>query len=316
MAHFPYTRTPGTWTALSALSHAEMADIDGKLYKAINGDDGGAWTPAAALEIGGAGFSFGGATGHRVISGSVLYINSGAAFEAKSGATFTLDSGVTVSVQAAFVAGGGGTLTGAWGFNGTHTVGATGALVFASGSEVTSAVGSQVALLIDGATSGLTWQNGAFCSWATGTNPTTDAGSTFTFNGTATHNGTANLAGAVNLSGAMTCSEPITLSSNGTIKWRAFLGTDADVTILADAYDEVHIVAATPTANRTYTLAGTAVEGQRFRISYFGSSFKVTLSFNSGGTTIDMKNASTFYTFVDLTYISGSWRIADIRIVP
>ena len=100
MAHFAYTRTPGTWTALSALSHAEMEDIDTKLYKAINGDEGGAWTPSTAIQIGGAGFSFGGATGHRVISGSALYINSGAAFQASSGATFTLDNGVTVSVQA------------------------------------------------------------------------------------------------------------------------------------------------------------------------------------------------------------------------
>lgn len=317
MAHFAYTRTPGTWTALSALSHAEMEDIDTKLYKAINGDEGGAWTPSTAIQIGGAGFSFGGATGHRVISGSALYINSGAAFQASSGATFTLDNGVTVSVQAAFVAGGGGTLTGAWGFNGTHTVGATGALIFASGSEVTSAVGSQVALLIDGATSGLTWQNSAFCTWATGTNPTVDAGATFTFNGTATHNGTTNLAGPVNLSGAMTCSEPIDMAGNGTIGWRAFLGTDADIPALScEAYDQVHVVASTPTANRTYTLIGTAVEGQRFRISYLGASYKVTFVFNGGGDSYELKNVSGSYVFLELVYISGAWRLVNFNKVP
>jgi len=315
VSHFAYTRTPGTWTLSSALLSSEMADIDAKIYKAINGDEGGAWTPSTAIQIGGAGFSFGGATGHRVISGSALYIESGAAFQAESGATFTLDNGVTVSVQAAFIAGGGGTLTGSWGFNGTHTVGATGSFILASGSEATSAAGSLVAWLFDGASSGTTWQSGAFCSWSTGTTPTTDAGSTFTFNGTATHNGTTNLAGTVNLSGAMTCSEPITLSSNGTIKWRAYLGTDADVTILADAYDEVHVVAATPTADRTYTLAGTAVEGQRFKISYMGASYKVTLSYN-GGTTIDLKNVTTKYTKVELTYISGTWRMTGYTLVP
>ena len=304
MAHFAYTRTPGTWTALSALSHAEMEDIDGKLCKAITGDDGGAWTPAAAPEIAGAGFSLGGATGHRVISGSVLYINSGAAFEASSGATFTLDNGVTVSVQAAFVAGGGGTLTGAWGFNGTHTVGATGALIFASGSEVTSAVGSQVALLIDGATSGLTWQNSAFCTWATGTNPTVDAGATLTVDGELETTGTTTLGGTI------TCNEVIEMASHGSVAWRAALGADANTTYLADTIDEVHVTGATLSSPRTYTLAGTPVEGQRFRITTFESTHSITLSYNGGSNTLNMTNDGTHFRTAELVYISGSWRIS------
>lgn len=301
MAHFAYTRTPGTWTALSALSHAEMEDIDTKLYKAINGDEGGAWTPSTAIQIGGAGFSFGGATGHRVISGSALYINSGAAFQASSGATFTLDNGVTVSVQAAFVAGGGGTLTGAWGFNGTHTVGATGALIFASGSEVTSAVGSQVALLIDGATSGLTWQNSAFCTWATGTNPTVDAGATLTIDGEIETTGTTTLGGTI------TCNEVIEMASHGSVAWRAALGTDANLTILADTTDEIYIPAGTLSAGRTYTLAGTPVEGQRFAITTLEGSTTLSFDFN-GGSVVTLCANGTNYRHFGLTYIGGSWR--------
>lgn len=320
MAHFAYTRTPGTWTALSALSHAEMEDIDTKLYKAINGDEGGAWTPSTAIQIGGAGFSFGGATGHRVISGSALYINSGAAFQASSGATFTLDNGVTVSVQAAFVAGGGGTLTGTWVHGGTNNVTGAGHFSFdtgtyaefLSGSTLDVDVGADVTIALDHNTDHIYWTGtGATARWYTGSVLQTDAGASVTFNSAVT------LAGAVTLSGAMTCSEPIDMSSNGTIGWRAFLGTDADIPALScEAYDQVHVVASTPTANRTYTLIGTAVEGQRFRISYLGASYKVTFVFNGGGDSYELKNVSGSYVFLELVYISGAWRLVNFNKVP
>lgn len=302
MSHFAYTRTPGTWTALSALTHAEMSDIDVKTYKAINGDEGGAWTPSSAIQVGGAGFSFGGATGHRVISGSALYVDSGAAFQASSGATFTLDNGVTVSVQAAFVAGGGGTLTGTWSLGGATNITSAGTLTIKSGGNFTSAVGSNVVILFDQNTSGFALQNSAYANWYTGTTATFDAGSTLTVNGTTV------LAGAVTLSGAMACSEPITLSSNGTIKWRCGIGGNADVTYLADTIDEVFVDGATLSSPRTYTLAGTAVEGQRFRITSLEGTHRITFNYNGGGSTANIRADGTDFRHFEITYISGSWR--------
>ena len=53
MSHFSSTRT--TWTPGTALLAAEMADIDAKTFKAINGDEGGTWAPSSVITIGGSG---------------------------------------------------------------------------------------------------------------------------------------------------------------------------------------------------------------------------------------------------------------------
>lgn len=296
MAHFARVRILGGWAGITTLLGSEMEALDLAHYKSINGDEGGAWMPSSAIEIGGSGVDMGG----------LLNIGAAGDFNVDTGATFTIDTGVTTTLLSAVTASGGGTLTGTWTLGGATNISSSGTLTIQNGGDFTSAVGSNVAILFDQGTSGFGLQNSAYATWATGTTAVFDAGSTLTVNGTTV------LAGAVTLSGAMTCSEPITLSSNGTIKWRAYLGTDANVTILADAYDEVHVVAATPTADRTYTLAGTAVEGQRFQISYIGASYKITLDYNSG-TTLELKNVSTKYTFIELTYISGSWRLVNFR---
>lgn len=55
MAHFAFTRSPGGWIALSVLFASEMEDIDDKLSKALNADEGGSWTPSSQIVLGGAG---------------------------------------------------------------------------------------------------------------------------------------------------------------------------------------------------------------------------------------------------------------------
>lgn len=55
MAHFEFTRAGGIWADGSDFLHAEAADLDAKTQKAINGDDGGTWSPSDAIVIGGAG---------------------------------------------------------------------------------------------------------------------------------------------------------------------------------------------------------------------------------------------------------------------
>jgi len=274
-----------------------MEALDLAHYKSINGDEGGAWMPSSAIEIGGSGIDMGG----------LLNIGAAGEFNAASGSTFTIDTGVTTTLLSAVTASGGGTLTGTWSLGGTQNVTGTmnvtssGALVFANGSEVTSAVGSQVALLIDGATSGLTWQNGAFCSWATGTNPTVDAGATLTIDGEIETTGTTTLGGTI------TCNEVIEMASHGSVAWRAALGTDANLTILADTTDEIYIPAGTLSAGRTYTLAGTPVEGQRFAITTLEGSTTLSFDFN-GGSVVTLCANGTNYRHFGLTYISGAWR--------
>jgi hypothetical protein len=85
LAHFARTRAPGFWTLNSPLASSESADFDTKIYKAINGDEGGAWMPSAPIEIGGSGVDMGG----------LLNIGSAGEFNAASGCTFTIDTGVT-----------------------------------------------------------------------------------------------------------------------------------------------------------------------------------------------------------------------------
>lgn len=55
MSHFSFTRPGGVWSSFSDLLSGEMADIDAKTFKAINGDDGGTWAPSSVITVGGQG---------------------------------------------------------------------------------------------------------------------------------------------------------------------------------------------------------------------------------------------------------------------
>lgn len=56
MAHNAYTRPGGNWTdGVDEITEADLESFEQKMFKAINGDDGGTWSPAAAIVITGAG---------------------------------------------------------------------------------------------------------------------------------------------------------------------------------------------------------------------------------------------------------------------
>lgn len=55
MSHFALTRS--TWVSGTALFAAELASIDSKTFKAINGDEGGTWAPSSPIVVGGAGMT-------------------------------------------------------------------------------------------------------------------------------------------------------------------------------------------------------------------------------------------------------------------
>jgi hypothetical protein len=71
MAHFTFTRGGGVWNPGTPVLASELADIDSKTERAVNGDGGGVWAPASQIEIGGAGLK---------VSGTELYVTSPATF--------------------------------------------------------------------------------------------------------------------------------------------------------------------------------------------------------------------------------------------
>lgn len=73
MAHFTYTRSGGVWNTLP-VAYSELAELDAKTYKAINGDEGGTWAPSSAIVIGGSGLTVVGAF---VADGSFLVTSGG-----------------------------------------------------------------------------------------------------------------------------------------------------------------------------------------------------------------------------------------------
>lgn len=99
--HFDYTRPGGVW--LGAVTYADFADLDAKTFAAINGDGGGAWAPAAVIEIGGAGLTAILVGDNRLASGGTLTVDAGSQIsvlgnvEIESGGFLILQPGATFS---------------------------------------------------------------------------------------------------------------------------------------------------------------------------------------------------------------------------
>jgi hypothetical protein len=113
MAHFDFTRAGGVWTGSPALLTAEIADLDSKTERAINGDDGGTWAPTTTINIGGQGVTVTGVfissecqgleltagdltvySGARVLlAGGKAEVATGSEIEVQSGATLEVQSG-------------------------------------------------------------------------------------------------------------------------------------------------------------------------------------------------------------------------------
>lgn len=89
MAHFVRTQPDGTWVSGYVVQPDDFKDatrgLDVKTFKAINGDDGGTWTPSAPIIIGGFGLR---------VTGPLLVSNSGVIQTVSgSGARITLGDG-------------------------------------------------------------------------------------------------------------------------------------------------------------------------------------------------------------------------------
>ncbi len=122
MAHHGMTRADlGAWS-VGSLSAAELFDFDTKIFKSLNADDGGSWSPAATIVLGGLGITLTGCfTANPVAS------------------LFTFATGVEVDVA-----------TGAvwtWSGNASCTFNGTSTLVMETGTQLVTMTGSQFRML-------------------------------------------------------------------------------------------------------------------------------------------------------------------------
>jgi hypothetical protein len=209
MAHFDYIKPGGTWGLLSLVSSAILEQIDRRLYKTVNGDEGGVWAPTpTAIIIGGLGLQV---TGPFAASNANITITTGKFLTVESGGTIAAQSGSIINLA------------------GTTTI--SGPVTINNGVVVTSEADIELtdgelkithpaALKIDGAatlsqtflvaggagigvanTGNVTWQDGAIANHQLGSTTTFALGSSLTINGTLaqgsgsvwTLNGTHNL---------------------------------------------------------------------------------------------------------------------------
>lgn len=223
MSHNSYTRP--TWVSGTDLFAAEMADLDAKTFKAINGDDGGTWAPSSAITIGGAGLTA------RLVSSN--YVDAGT-LGIISGSILSVDSASYVSISGSTIFS-----------NGSLTAIQSGAIwAFSGGSSVTFGSGSVCDSFGD-------------TTFKTGSQTVFDSGSSLSFGGSSAFASTSNVGfnGTLSLAGtAMGVSKKITASSTGRIVKRvtsiATTGVDSSAYGPANA-DTVVVLALTNTVNFT-----------------------------------------------------------------
>jgi hypothetical protein len=157
MAHFVY---PAGWVSPVPAVHVpglvEYELLWDQLYRAINGDTGGTWSPSAFVEVGGSGFNLTG-TGHTVAASARLNVASTGEIRVLSGGFLSIRSGGALDVY------GGLTLkaTGSGG-PGAMSVESGASITLAASSTMTAASGSTVNL------SGVTAVRGAMTLKASG----------------------------------------------------------------------------------------------------------------------------------------------------
>lgn len=182
MAHFVLTRASlAAWGATPAVLAAEFWSLDNQVYKAINGDEGGTWAPAAVITVGGSGLTVTGPssltncsditidngtfdmTGTGVItisdtvavnlsntatinlgSGTRINANSGSFIDIESGADLDVKSGGEIDIEngAQIIVNSGGAVVVQSG--GAISVEGLSGLVLGASSSISAASGSKV----------------------------------------------------------------------------------------------------------------------------------------------------------------------------
>lgn len=302
--HFAYTRAAGVWIAGTVVQAAEGADLDAKTYKAINGDDGGAWAPAAPIEISGAGLQLQGAdlnlfdglgNSKFLFDASVPSIAIGCVVT-QTDAHFTFSGTGNVSIGAArgFACQADATFTGVVNCTGNVTLGnAVGDTITISGTPTIAedatfskavSVGDTLNALHDATLGSSAADALNVVSTSAFAAPTTFSGATNTF------------------------TKPVVLSSNGRIRYRVTAGADANTTYSVADWDEIYVADTTLSAGRVYTLAD-AASGERIRITNWDVGDQIDVKRADASAICSLKSAGGFYRSVDFICVSGVWQI-------
>lgn len=317
MAHFDYTRTGGIWVTAppNPLLAAELADFDLKIFKSINGDDGGSWAPAAAIAIGGAGLALGGSN-HQVLSGgtvawlngSLLQVNASAA--ATFLCTVALDGGATVASAHSLTMSSGSTFTASAGSNvgiqtGSHvTAGfdSSCTVVFGSGCNLTVhtdaaadvTLGDAASFTITG-TCAASVANGATLSCA-GTLAVASGGLLTVASG-----------GGFNLAEGSSASfhDAVIPVGKGRVRERVtYLASDANATTDIETTSNVVLPAGILSADRKLTVANTGADNGDIMHVQNNDPSRVLSVYQADGVTLiaHTKQASTNWCWLKLSY--------------
>ncbi len=219
MAHFDYIKPGGVWSLLSLLSSGIMAEIDRRIYKSINGDEGGVWAPTpTAIIIGGLGLQV---TGPFTASNANITIKTGKFLTVESGGTANFLSGSAINLAGETTVSGplsitSGTVVESEGdielIGGSFTISSPTSFTINTattlGATITVSGGAGIGVANTG---NITWQNGALANYNSGSIGTFATGSTLNVNG-ALAQGTASV---WTLNGTQTLSATAVLTTAG-----------------------------------------------------------------------------------------------------
>ena len=291
MSHHDFTRPGGVWVTAppNPLLATEVADLDLKTYKSINGDDGGSWAPAAAIAIGGAGLALGGSN-HQVVSGgAVVWLNGSLLQVNASGAatflcTVALDGGATVASAHSLTMSSGSTFTASAGSNvgiqtGSHvTAGLDSSctVVFGSGCNLT--IHSGAAADVDlGAAASFALTGGCTASIGTGT--------TLDVDGTILVGSGGSL--VIDTGANLTIKEPVIPVGDGRIRKRVLTkSSDAAQSLAIGDCDILYCPPALLSTDRKVTMSNTgAATGDIIEIVNYDPTYTLSV-YQADGTTL------------------------------
>jgi hypothetical protein len=354
MAHNTLLRADlAAWNVALPVTPGEFWGLDENVFKSVNGDDGGTWTPAAAIVIGGSGIELTGAA-NRIAGGAVLEVDgsitSDAAFSPPrvefigSTGDLNINSGGDLNIV-------GGelyltTAGTAWLYSGTTVhadgnvgFGATAAVNYENGSVTNFNNGSALAILsgctftvpgtmaVTGSGS-VTLANGTSLTGALGSSIQFAAGSTSNFYGATTLSGTVAFGAATAVTTAasttLTIDGVMSTGTSGHFSERIEVFPNANTTVYASSLSPRTYLTRGLSANRTATLSAIGnVDGGKVTFIATDTLYYVELSAlylpaGTSTTTFRIRNASGYAYSVTLVYSAtlAAWVLESAFLIP
>jgi hypothetical protein len=310
---FSRVKTLG-WALFEVLTSAQMNSLDIDHVDAIDGSGGGAYAPAAAIEISAAGLKLSG-TNHEIAAAGTMHVRGTGKISVDSTAQIQFQEGAKLRFES-----GAGTSK----IDGTFRAGDTNPLDVVSGLlRFLDAANLECRgdVLITAAGS-LTVNSIAFFD----STAEFDAG--VDFNGNIQVDGDIGCAGDISLTAGtlfaigagavfacpVTLDSPMTLTGDGHVRSRVTLGGDVNATYSVSTSDIVWINSGVITAARTYLVNDTgAAQGSRMKFMVLGSAFAITIRRASDNSLIGsiIRNAPGDAFSLDIVWLtaSGRWEL-------